>query len=274
MKGHVPEYRLERARDLEEALRMVGDGARPFAGGTDLMVDLGAGKLAGRRFVSLWGLAELRGIAETEEGLRLGAMTTYRDVLASGAARRMFPMLGEAARVTGGVAIQNRGTLGGNIANASPAADTCPVLLAYDAVLELRSAAGVRRVAYEAFHTGYKRTVLEPGELIAAIVLPWRRGVWVDRFRKVAARRAQAIAKVNFAGAARVDGGRIADLRIAYGSMGPAPVRCRETERRVLAGEAWTLSELTPVTDVRSTAEYRARVARALLGMFVANLRQ
>jgi CO/xanthine dehydrogenase FAD-binding subunit len=273
MNGHVPEYRLERARDLDEALRLVGDGARPFAGGTDLMVELGAGKLAGRRFVSLWGLAELRGIAETEEGLRLGAMTTYRDVLESGVARRLFPMLGEAARLTGGAAIQNRGTLGGNIGNASPAADMCPVLLAYDAVLELRSAAGARRVGYEGFHTGYKQTVLEPGEIIAAIVLPWRRGEWVDRFRKVAARRAQAIAKVNFAGAARVEDGRILEVRIAYGSMGPTPLRCREAERRVVSGEGWTLGELAPITDVRSTAEYRGRVATNLLRVFLGNLR-
>ena len=182
-------------------------------------------------------------------------------------------MLAAAARETGSVAIQNRGTLGGNLANASPAADSPPVLLAYDAEVELWSETGRRVVPYETFHRGYKQTALREGEWIASVLVPRRGagpdGAWRERFRKVGARRAQAIAKLSLAAMARVEDGVLRQLRLAFGSMGPVPLRCRRMEAAILAGHPPPLDELTPVDDLRSTAAYRLRVARNLLETFL-----
>ncbi len=273
MRSYVPDFEMATPLDIAAALRLLAEGARPFAGGTDLMVELEAGTLRGRRFVNLWPLAELRGVTPGADRLRIGALTTYTDLLASDAIHREYPMLAAAARETGSVAIQNRGTLGGNLANASPAADSPPVLLAYDAEVELWSETGRRVVPYETFHCGYKQTALREGELIAAILLPPRAarpdGAWRERFRKVGARRAQAIAKLSLAAVACVEGGVLRELRIAFGSMGPVPLRCRHMEAAILAGHPPPFDELTPVDDFRSTAAYRLRVARNLLETFL-----
>src|SRR5271155_4111378 len=157
----------------------------PFAGGTDLMVLLEAGKLPHRRFLSIWKLAELRGIEVTPSHLTLGALTTYTEVQRHEALAREFPLLIRAAAETGGIATQNRGTLGGNIANASPAADSPPALIVYGAELELISAGGARWAPYASFHTGYKRMNLHAGELIRAIRVARPRGSWKQYFRKV-----------------------------------------------------------------------------------------
>ena len=175
MRAYLPSYELVVPRTLDEALALLRDQPgvwRPFAGGTDLMVLLEAGRLEHRKFFSIRHLAELCGIDESDGRVRIGALTSYTDVRRSEVLGRHFPMLGQAARETGGIAIQNRGTVGGNIANASPAADTPPALLAYGAEVELVSAAGTRRVAYAEFHTGYKRTIMRDDELIAGVLLP------------------------------------------------------------------------------------------------------
>src|SRR5215211_7560669 len=175
MRAYLPSYEMVVPRTLDEALALLREGPgvwRPFAGGTDLMVLLEAGRLEHRKFFSIRHLKELRGVVEADGGARVGALTTYTDVRRSEPLGRLFPMLGQAARETGGIAIQNRGTVGGNIANASPAADTPPALLAYGAEVELVSAEGSRRVAYADFHTGYKQTVMRGGELVAGIRLP------------------------------------------------------------------------------------------------------
>lgn len=273
MRSYVPDFEMATPHDIAAALRLLAEGARPFAGGTDLMVELEAGTLRGRRFVNLWPLAELRGVTPGADRLRIGALTTYTDLLASDVIHREYPMLAAAARETGSVAIQNRGTLGGNLANASPAADSPPVLLAYGAEVELWSETGRRVVPYETFHRGYKQTALREGELIASVLLPRRGagpdGAWRERFRKVGARRAQAIAKLSLAAVARVEGGVLRQLRLAFGSMGPVPLRCRRMEAAILAGHPPPLDELTPVDDLRSTAAYRLRVARNLLETFL-----
>ncbi|HET6344472.1 MAG TPA: FAD binding domain-containing protein, partial [Myxococcota bacterium] len=164
-----------------------------------------AGKLEHRQFFSIGHLKELRGVGESDGGVRVGALTTYTDVRRSELLRRLFPMLGQAARETGGIAIQNRGTVGGNIANASPAADTPPALLVYGAEVELVSSEGTRRVPYAEFHTGYKQTVMRADELIAAVLLPRPREGARHFYRKVGTRRAQAISKVCFAALAEVE---------------------------------------------------------------------
>src|SRR5271157_1216833 len=166
---------------------------RPFAGGTDLMVLLEAGKLPHTRYLSIWHLPELRGIQVTPENITLGATTTYTQVRRHNLLATEFPLLGSAAAETGGIATQNRGTLGGNIANASPAADSPPALLVYEAQLELVSAGGVRHVPYTRFHTGYKQMDLRSDELIRAIRIPRMASGWKQHYRKVGTRRAQAI---------------------------------------------------------------------------------
>jgi CO/xanthine dehydrogenase FAD-binding subunit len=281
LRSYVPAYEMETPRDLSAALERLAyePGAwKPFAGGTDLMVLLEAGKLPHRRFLSIWKLHELRGIEATPGHVTLGALTTYTDVRRSEVVSREFPLLCRAAAETGGVATQNRGTLGGNIANASPAADSPPALLVYNAQLELVSANGSRWVPYHGFWTGYKQIALKANELIRRIRLPRSTQSWRHYYRKVGTRRAQAISKVCLAAAARIDATRIADVRIALGSVAPTVLRATETENILRSGKLTpaTLraaqdalaSEIAPIDDMRSTALYRRRVAQNLLAEF------
>ena len=284
MRSFLPSYRLRNAATLDAALAMLAEepGAwRPFAGGTDLMVQLAAGTLQPRQYVNVFGLKELRYIDTASDAVVLGGLTTFSDVLRDQTLRTDFPLLCRAAFETGGVANQNRGTIAGNVANASPAADSPPALLVYDAELELASVRGRRVVPYERFHTGYKQMDLAPDELIVAIRLPRTKG-WIPHYRKVGARRAQAISKVCFAARARMDGGRVADLRLAFGSVAPTVVRATKTEALLRSSnlDPATLdnalqaldAELAPIDDVRSTATYRRRVAANLLIEFLDRL--
>jgi CO/xanthine dehydrogenase FAD-binding subunit len=281
VRSSVRAYELEAPRDLSAALDRIDrdPGAwKPFAGGTDLMVLLEAGKLPHRRFLSIWKLQELRGIEVTPEHVLLGALTSYTEVRRHEILRREFPLLGRAAAETGSVATQNRGTLGGNIANASPAADSPPALLVYDAELELVSASGARWVPYHGFWSAYKQIALRPNELIQRICLPRRQNDWRQYYRKVGTRRAQAISKVCFAGAALLEAGRIADVRIALGSVAPIVFRAVETENSlrgqrvtpalIAAAREMLTREITPIDDMRSTAVYRRRIAQNLLAEF------
>ena len=282
MRSYLPSYEMQAPGNLAAALEIIArePGAwQPFAGGTDLMVLLEAGKLPHRRFLSIWNLPELRGIEVTLEHVSVGALTTYSEIQRHEILSREFPLLIRAAAETGGIATQNRGTLGGNIANASPAADSPPALLVYGADLELVSASDTRWLPYHDFHTGYKQLRLQPDELIRRIRLP-RARIWTSQFfRKVGTRRAQAISKVCFAAAARVENGRIADVRIALGSVAPMVLRATETEN-LLRGESPSPAvlkaaqeilarEIAPIDDIRSTARYRLRVAQNLLAEFL-----
>jgi CO/xanthine dehydrogenase FAD-binding subunit len=281
MRSYVPAYELEAPRDLATALERIArePGAwKPFAGGTDLMVLLEAGKLPHHKFVSIWDLPELRGIEVTPAHLTLGALTTYTELRRHEIIAAEFPLLCQAAAETGSIATQNRGTLGGNIANASPAADSPPALFVYDAELELVSARGARWVPYHGFWSGYKQMDLRGDELIRQIRLPRKKSGWKQYYRKVGTRRAQAISKVCFAGAAKVDAGRIVDVRIALGSVAPTVLRAVETEK-ALRGERLSPAilrraqevlarEIVPIDDMRSTARYRRRVAQNLLAEF------
>lgn len=243
------------------------------------MVLLEAGKLTHRRYLNIWGLKELRGISATDSEMAIGALATYSDIRRNAALQREFPLLCRAAEETGGVATQNRGTIGGNIANASPAADTPPALLVYDAELELISAGGTRRVPHAKFHGGYKKMDLRPDELIARIILPRGRAGWKSHYRKIGTRRAQAISKVCLAAALKLDGGEIADIRIALGSVAPQVLRATKTEDglrgkridpdTIVAARASLAAEIAPIDDMRSTALYRSRIAQNLLEEFL-----
>jgi CO/xanthine dehydrogenase FAD-binding subunit len=285
MRGDPRACDLRMPATLAEALEILASSSprwRPFAGGTDLMVQFEAGRLPEGGYVSLWQIAELRGIAVSDDAVTIGATTTYCEIARHELLAAEFPLLREAAMQTGGVATQNRGTIGGNIANASPAADTPPALLVYDAALELISAGGTRRVPYDRFHTGYKQMDLAPGEIIGAVRLPRGREGWRTAYRKVGTRRAQAISKVCFAAAARVDGDIVADIRLALASVAPTVVRCRHAEDAVrgrpLAGDLAARAvralgrDIAPIDDLRSTAHYRTRVAQNLMVDFIESL--
>jgi CO/xanthine dehydrogenase FAD-binding subunit len=285
MRSNLRDFLLEEPRGLAAALEIMHrePGAwNPFAGGTDLMVLFEAGKLQHRRFLNFQNLLELRGIEVTPEFVTLGALTTYTEVRNHRAITGEFPLLARAAAETGSIATQNRGTLGGNIANASPAADSPPALYVYDAELELVSNAGARWVSYEKFWTGYKKLDLRENEVIRRIRIPRNKGGWTHYYRKVGTRRAQAISKVCFAAAARFESGKIADIRIALGSVAPTVLRAQNTEQ-ILRGQSLvpellrvaqeTLAhEIAPIDDMRSTARYRRRVARNLLAEFCETL--
>ena len=238
----------------------------PIAGCTDVYVGLQFGSVKETRFIDLWALKELRGIAMSGQMLRVGALTTFTELIESKLVQRRLPMLVAAAREVGGAQIQNRGTLGGNIANASPAGDTLPVLAAAGAQIVLRSKGGERTVPFESFYTGYRTSVRKPGELITAIEFPRVDGTqW---WRKVGTRRAQAISKIMMAAV------RGSDVRIAIGSVAPTVVLAKKAAAVLSGGgsvadaQAVLRAEIAPIDDVRSTKEYRVKVAENLLASF------
>ena len=268
MPARVDRLTLERPRSLKAALSLLAGDPRltPIAGCTDVYVGLHFGTVKEQRFIDLWNLDELRGIGLDGGRLRIGALTTYSEIIASKLVTRRLPMLVAASREVGGAQIQNRGTLGGNIANASPAGDTLPVLAAAGAEVVLRSTRGQRTVPFESFYTGYRASVRQPDELIVAVEFPAIDGrQW---WRKVGTRRAQAISKVMMAGV------RGREVRIAFGSVAPTVVLAREAAAFLHSGgtlagaQAALLREITPIDDVRSTGEYRSRVAANLLAEF------
>ena len=286
MRGFIPGYELTTPASLADALTLLKNEPgvwKPFAGGTDLMVLLEGGRLKHRNYINIWPLKELRGIETTDTHITLGALTTYTDVQANPIMRREFPMLCQAASETGGLAIQNRGTLGGNIVNASPAADSPPALLAYDAEIELVSARGSRWLPYQGFHTGYKQMHIGADELLSRIRMPRNTAGLTHYYRKVGTRKAQAISKVCLAAVGRLDQDRVAETRIAVGSVAPIVVRCVQTENTLRAQKIddnsidaackSLLQEISPIDDVRSTAKYRLQVAKNLLVDFLTQLR-
>ena len=228
MRSNPANYQLVAPASLGAVVSLLASdpGAwLPIAGGTDVMVQYAAGKLSARRLVSIWNLPELRRIEILPEEIRIGAGCTYTDLREHDAVQRDFSLLARAAAWTGGIANQNRGTVGGNIVNASPAADSLPALLAYEAELILVSVRGERRIPYNDFHTGYKQTKLAPDELIRAICLSRQFSEYFAYTRKVGARNAQAISKVCIAALGRCARGVVEDVRIALGDLAPVPIR-------------------------------------------------
>jgi CO/xanthine dehydrogenase FAD-binding subunit len=256
MRSHVPSYELVAPRDLQQALQMLTEGYRPLAGGTDVMVLFEAGKLAHKKWITIREIPELRYIDVSPDHVTLGALTTYTDVRRSEILAKEFPLLPQAAAQTGGIATQNRGTIGGNITNASPAADTPPALLVYDAEIELVSQKTSRWLKYTQFHKAYKVMDFASDELLTSIRLPRRFTDWHHFYRKVGTRRAQAISKVCFAGIRHGD-----QIRVALGSVAPIPILIEGTD----------LSPITPIDDIRSTASYRFQVAKNLMAEFLSS---
>ena len=262
---------MQRPRNLKQALVALATdrGVTPMAGCTDLYVAANFGTLSATRFLDLTAVESLRRIAMREDTLVIGATATYTEIIRSRHVKKSLPMLIEAARQIGGLQIQNRGTLGGNIANASPAGDTLPVLAAADAVVVLQNSTGERRVPITEFYTGYRTSVRGDDELITAVeVAPQHGAQW---FRKVGTRAAQAISKIVMAGV------RDTPPRVALGSVAATVVRASRTEQALADGadieEAARVlgDEIHPIDDVRSRAAYRRTVAMNLLRRFWAD---
>jgi CO/xanthine dehydrogenase FAD-binding subunit len=285
MRSNVANYELIAPTSLDAALQILADSPdryTPIAGGTELMVGLAAGRLRAQKLISLGSLEELRFIEATPDAIVIGAGTTFTDIRKHPVIAGEFSILSEAASWTGSVANQNRGTLGGNIVNASPAADTPPVLLAYDADLTLISTRGPRTMPYRDFHLAYKETALEPDELLHSITISRNFKSYKTYIRKVGPRNAQAIAKVAIAALARMNKDHIEDVRIGAASLREFPVRLTTTEQSLIgktitpgtvaAARTAILSEVRPIDDIRSTAKYRATVAANLLEEFLYTL--
>jgi CO/xanthine dehydrogenase FAD-binding subunit len=274
-----------RPRDLSHALDSLhAEGGRarlvPMAGGTDLFVYLNAGTPTGARFLDLWGLRELRGLRVRDDHAEIGALVTFRDLRDHPGIRRHLPALAAAAAEVGAWQIQNRATIGGNVANASPAGDSLPVLLAHEALVRVRSARGERAVPFTALYRGYRDLALEPDELITRFDVPFAPPRTAAFFRKVGTRRAQSISKVVMAGMLRLSRSRRVDVaRLAYGSVAPVPLRARHAEALLMGGlpsrglaaraRGALERDIAPIDDVRSERDYRLAVAGNLLEQFL-----
>jgi CO/xanthine dehydrogenase FAD-binding subunit len=282
MRGNAEAHELIAPGSLDAVLTLLADAPgqwTPIAGGTELMVAYAAGRLNAKKLVSLWGIPDLRLIQLNAESLAIGACTTFCDLRLDPTIAAEFPLVAKAASWIGAIANQSRATVGGNLVNGSPAADSSPALLVYDAELELVSLRGKRRIPYSDFHTGYKRSVLADDELVFAIHLPRRFARHRQYLRKVGTRRAMAIAKVALAGTVLMEDDVVREIRLAAASLAPFPARLSKTESVILgrpisddlihAARKVLLSEAKPIDDIRSTAEYRRSVAANLLEEFL-----
>ena len=282
MRGNADTHEMVAPGSLAAVLDLIASAPgewTPIAGGTELMVAFASGRLSARKLVNLWGVPELRFIETGPESIAIGAGTTFLDLRAHAGVATDLPLLARSASWIGSVANQSRATLGGNLVNGSPAADSSPALLVYDAEIEMISLRGRRRVPYAEFHTGYKKNLLASDELLYAIHLPRRFAKHRQYLRKVGTRRAMAISKVAMGAIALMNGEAIREIRVAAASLAAFPTRLYRVEGALL-GHALTkatsekarralLDEARPIDDIRSTAEYRMRVATNLLDEFL-----
>jgi CO/xanthine dehydrogenase FAD-binding subunit len=296
MRSDPTQFALTAPPTLAEALTLLAQGTHiPVAGGTELMVALAAGRLTQHSLVSINHLSELRFIRITPDAIHIGSGTTFTDIRRNPTIAADLPLLIQSASWTGSIANQNRATLGGNICNASPAADTPPALLCYDATVTLISesaAAGeiaTRTIPYRDFHLGYKSTALQPNELLHTITIPRAYSRYRQSIRKVGTRNAQAISKIALAAIALVSERaerRIEDIRLGAASITDRPIRLHATEAALRnkslapadfdatlrSARAALATESHPIDDIRSTAAYRSAVAANLLESFLRSL--
>jgi CO/xanthine dehydrogenase FAD-binding subunit len=289
MRSDPTQFDLTAPSSLAAVLTMLNSDPgkhTPIAGGTELMVALGAGRLTQKSLLSIHHLHELRFIRVDDDAIHIGSGTTFTDIRRSQAIAADLPLLIQSASWTGTIANQNRATLGGNICNASPAADTPPALLAYNASVRVISTEGAREYPYADFHLGYKKTALRPNELLHSIIIPRAFAGYRQYIRKVGTRNALAISKVALAALAKLDGDIITDIRLGAASLADRPVRCSAAESAltgqslspknldstIRAARAALASEAKPIDDIRSTAKYRAAVAGNLLEDFLRSL--
>lgn len=270
-------------KNLSEAYAILserGAEVKVLAGGTDLMVLFNMGFQIPSAMLNIWRLDELREISEDGDRIKIGALCSYTQIINNPLVKRYAPTLIDAARTIGATQIQNRGTLGGNIVNGSPAGDSLPALSAFDAELELGSARGARRVLFNEFYTGYRQTVLAADELVLNIYLPKQLEGETARFYKVGTRAAQAISKVMMSARATIDADRkIEKIAISFGSVAPTIIRARDTEEAIMGkaidqelietARRRAMAEVKPITDIRSTEHYRRTVSGNLIAKFL-----
>ena len=283
MRGDSSTMKVLRPATAAEAVKAYARAkhAVPFAGGTDFMVGWNMGAFNGKTVLDLWNIAEWRQIRKMKYGLRIGALVTHAQLQAHPIARKEFPLLVQACATVGAAQIQNRGTIGGNIANASPAGDSFPPLAVYEAKIHVISKAGRRVVPFLHIFVGVKKTTLMPGELIEAVELPFLpRRPNRQMFRKIGQRAAQTISKTVAAAVLFLKkDGAVEDLRVAFGSVAPTVRRLKSVESvshgRPLTPEvieevcALIDQDISPIDDIRSTREYRLRVSQNLLRFFL-----
>jgi len=289
MRSDVAQFDLSAPPSLDAVLaQLAAEPGKhtPIAGGTELMVALNTGRLTQHTLVSIHHLKELRFLRADTDAIHIGAGATFTDIRRSAEIAADLPLLIQSASWTGTIANQNRATLGGNICNASPAADTPPALLAYGATITLISKAGTRTLPYAEFHLSYKKTVLRPDELVYSVSVPRDFAGYRQYIRKVGTRNALAISKIALAGLAKLDGDKLADIRLGAASLTDRPVRCSATEAALMgksigpkstdttirSARAALASETHTIDDIRSTAKYRAAVAGNLLEEFLRSL--
>jgi CO/xanthine dehydrogenase FAD-binding subunit len=295
MRSDVAQFNLSAPPSLDAVLaQLAAEPGRhtPIAGGTELMVALNTGRLTQHSLVSIHQLKELRFIRAEQDAIHIGSGATFTDIRRSAEIAADLPLLIESASWTGTIANQNRATLGGNICNASPAADTPPALLAYGASITLISASATagkiatRTLPYTEFHLAYKKTVLRPEELVHSVSVPRNFSGYRQYIRKVGTRNALAISKIALAALAKLDGDALADIRLGAASLTDRPVRCSAAEAALLgksvgpkamdatvrAARAALASETHTIDDIRSTAKYRSAVAGNLLEEFLRSL--
>jgi CO/xanthine dehydrogenase FAD-binding subunit len=283
MRGADYSMKVLRPKSVREAIKIYGEvpGAVPLAGGTDFMVSWNAGLSNGKTVLDLSGLTDWTKIVRSKGNLNIGALVTHSQIHENELIQKEFPLLVDACRTIGGAAIQNRGTLGGNIANASPAADTFPALAVYEPTVHVVGLSGTREVPFLDIFAGVKKTRLAPSELISSVELrPLARRPSRRIFRKVGTRAAQAISKTAMAGLLWLNkDGSVAELRAAFNSVATT-VRRLKTVEAFLAGkkpvgavldEACALvgKDISPIDDIRSTAQYRLLVSQNLLRSFL-----
>ncbi len=285
MRGNAAAHELIAPGNLAAVLEVIASAPgqwTPIAGGTELIVAFAAGRLSAKKLISLWDVPELRFITSTPNSIIIGAGATFSDIRAYSAIQQVFPLLSKASSWIGAITNQSRATLGGNLVNGSPAADSSPALLVYDAEIELVSIRGSRRIPYADFHTGYKQNAMTADELLYAVHLPRRFAQHRQYIRKVGTRRAMAISKVALAATSLLRDGIVTEIRLAAASLAPFPARLHKTEA-TLASRAITpkliqeardtlLNEAQPIDDIRSTAEYRKCVGANLLEEFLLEL--
>jgi CO/xanthine dehydrogenase FAD-binding subunit len=282
MRGNPQSHEIIAPGNLFAVLELLASAPgkwTPIAGGTELMVAHAAGKLSASKLVSLWGIPDLRFVTTKSDSIVIGAATTFRDLRVHAAIAAQLPLVAKSASWIGSIANQSRATVGGNLVNGSPAADSSPAFLVYDAEIELVSVRGSRHIPYSSFHTGYKRNAMAPDELLYAVHLPLRFAHHRQYLRKVGTRRAMAISKVALAATALLEDGKLREIRLAAASLAPFPARLIQTEAALLgqpidshtiqSARAALLFEAKPIDDIRSTAEYRIQVAANLLEEFL-----
>ena len=285
MKGYLPAFNMKSAKSLDGAYRDLANRNeywQPFAGGTDLMVLFESGVLKEGNFLDISKISQLQNIASDKEKIVIGSLATFTDIQNHSEIVKLFPNLIAAAREIGGVAIQNRATIGGNIINASPAADSPPALMSYDAKLNIGSLTGIRQIAIKDFYLDYKKMNFAGNELLISIELPRPKEGSKHFYRKVGTRKAQAISKVVCAGLTERKGPVIHNLRYSVGSVGPKTILCTKTnsflqgkvlDAKIIADAVGIFeSEISPIDDIRSTCTYRMNVSKNIFQNFLENL--